>query len=225
MRASNNLRSRARKIFDWVEDEIWRGRVRVAMLGSRGEDEYLSRLAIMHRKLGISEEYAARGLCLFREAREIVCVPAGPNGELRPLAPVAWSRASEMRKAAEADGVMLTVRWGFRSVADQARMIRKQLSYGKSLDEALNRIAAPGYSEHHTGRAIDFERIPANIPFDRTPAFAWLYRNAAKFEFRMSYPPDNPYGIIYEPWHWYCYSGEMPEMDFDVASDPAPAAV
>lgn len=215
MRASKIIRSRARKILDSIGDEIWRASVRIEMLGNRGGDEYLNRLAIMHRKLGIPSTYSTRGLSLFREALEVVAVPVGLNDAVRPLAPVAWSGVSEMRKAAAAEGVTLVVRWGFRSVADQARMVRKQLSYGKSLDETLNRIAAPGYSEHHTGRAIDFEQIPADVPFHRTPAFTWLCQNAAKFNFRMSYPRDNPYGIIYEPWHWYCYTEETPRPGFD----------
>ena len=35
-----------------------------------------------------------------------------------------------------------------------------------------------------------------------TPAFAWLAANAGAHGFHMSYPRDNPHGIVYEPWHW-----------------------
>jgi D-alanyl-D-alanine carboxypeptidase len=29
-----------------------------------------------------------------------------------------------------------------------------------------------------------------------------LQAEAAGFGFAMTYPRDNPWGIIYEPWHW-----------------------
>ena len=42
-------------------------------------------------------------------------------------------------------------------------------------------IAAPGYSEHHTGRAVDLT-TPACDPlaeeFENTQAFDWLHLNA-----------------------------------------------
>ena len=40
--------------------------------------------------------------------------------------------------------------------------------------------------------------------FEKEPAFFWLTENAGKFQFYMSYPEKNGFGIIYEPWHW-CY--------------------
>jgi D-alanyl-D-alanine carboxypeptidase len=38
--------------------------------------------------------------------------------------------------------------------------------------------------------------------FERSPAFAWLQRNASRFGFALSYPRGNRHGIAYEPWHW-----------------------
>jgi len=38
--------------------------------------------------------------------------------------------------------------------------------------------------------------------FGETDAFAWLKANAARFGFVMSFPLNNPWGFIYEPWHW-----------------------
>ena len=63
----------------------------------------------------------------------------------------------------------------------------------------------PGYSEHHTGRALDITTSdcePLTEAFELTEAFTWLVTHASKYQFSLTYPRDNPYGIIYEPWHW-----------------------
>ena len=67
--------------------------------------------------------------------------------------------------------------------------------------------APPGYSEHHTGYAIDIgdADVPAtnlSPDFENTAAFKWLRENAAYFSFELSFPRDNPQNIMYEPWHW-----------------------
>src|SRR5690606_41627176 len=75
----------------------------------------------------------------------------------------------------------------------------------RSSDLILEVNAAPGWSEHHSGRAVDISapgEPPAEESFEATPAFAWLRANAAGLGFTMSYPRDNPHGIVYEPWHW-----------------------
>ncbi len=73
----------------------------------------------------------------------------------------------------------------------------------------MTHIAIPGFSEHHSGRAIDIHTKGKNIldeEFESTEEFIWLSKNAAQFEFRLSYPRSNSFGIIYEPWHWF-YTG------------------
>ena len=111
-----------------------------------------------------------------------------------------------MRAAAAKDGVTLVPLSGYRSVVRQAAIIREKRAGGETLAEVLKWIAAPGYSQHHTGRAIDIgapgkEDLAAS--FGRTTQFRWLKRRAAEFGFTLSYPPANDQGIGYEPWHWY----------------------
>lgn len=67
---------------------------------------------------------------------------------------------------------------------------------------------SPGFSEHHTGRAIDLSTPGSrclDVAFEQTPAFAWLRAHAADFGYYLSYPVGNPAGYHYEPWHW-CWS-------------------
>lgn len=114
----------------------------------------------------------------------------------------AW--LSMQRSAAEM-GVRLEAISGFRSIAYQAGILRRKRDRGMSIEEALSINTAPGFSEHHSGRAIDIGTPgcpPAEEVFETTAAFAWLRQHAAQFGFRMSYPRDNPHGVIYEPWHY-----------------------
>lgn len=160
----------------------------------------------LHAELGIPADYGADGgPPNFDEALELVDV--GPNlvGRMQRLTPLAAERWAAMAAAAEGDGVTLLLVSGFRSVDYQARLIRKKINAGQSIAEILAVNAAPGFSEHHTGQAIDIA-TPGSRPlteeFEATPAFGWLGENAASYGFSMTYPRDNPWGFVYEPWHW-----------------------
>jgi D-alanyl-D-alanine carboxypeptidase len=110
-----------------------------------------------------------------------------------------------MVAAAAKDELPLKPFSGFRSYIHQKGLIAKHLANGRSLEAILTHIAIPGYSEHHTGRAVDIftgEKYLLEETFDQTPEFEWLSKNAGRFGFLMSYPRENPFGIIYEPWHW-----------------------
>jgi len=74
-----------------------------------------------------------------------------------------------------------------------------------SLADILKVSAYPGYSEHHTGRAVDIgspDCAHLTEAFEATREFSWLAEHAAGFGFVLSYPRDNPHGIAFEPWHW-----------------------
>lgn len=168
--------------------------------------EELARIASLHAQLGIAPDYAARsGLPRIPEARELVVVAPGRNGRGRRLAPAAAAAWSLLEAAAERDGIRLILLSGFRDLEYQADLIRRKLEHGTALEEALAVIAAPGYSEHHSGHAVDVgtpDCEPLTERFEKTAAFAWLTRRAADYGFHLSYPRGNGFGIIYEPWHW-----------------------
>lgn len=163
-------------------------------------------LRVLHAELGIPDHYGRNhGLPLQPEATELVGVGLDifkREQRLSANTAVAWEA---LRRAAASDGVELQLVSGFRSIESQTSILRRKLSKGIPILEILRSSAAPGYSEHHTGRAIDVT-TPGSDPleelFERTPAYTWLQREAVRFEFRMSYPRGNPHGIVYEPWHW-----------------------
>lgn len=158
--------------------------------------------------LGVPRDYAgARGLSGVREPQQLVGIGGhdalGHEQRLTPSAARAWMR---MRAAAARDGIDLRAVSSFRSVDVQLAILRGKLADGQTIGEILRVNAAPGYSEHHSGRAIDLTTpgcAPLEEEFERSPAFAWLTENAGRFGFSLSYPRGNPQGFAYEPWHWY----------------------
>jgi D-alanyl-D-alanine carboxypeptidase len=160
----------------------------------------------LHTELGIPDDYGNDGVKpLFEEAVDLVDV--GPNlvGRMQRLTPETAASWQQMLTAARDDGIMLLIVSGYRSFEYQASLIRKKINAGQSLSEILQVNAAPGFSEHHTGRAVDVASPgsrPLTEEFESSEAFAWLRVNAAQYGFSMSYPRDNPEGFIYEPWHW-----------------------
>ena len=156
--------------------------------------------------LGLADDYGERsGLPLVAEP--CVLSYAGRDRYRRPLwltrdTARAWQR---MCVAALRDDITLQAISGYRSHAYQLGIFRRKLARGLSVADILTVNAAPGYSEHHSGRALDIGapgEPAAEESFEKTPAFAWLRRRAGEFGFVMSYPRDNPHGIVYEPWHW-----------------------
>ncbi|MEN7343254.1 MAG: M15 family metallopeptidase [Pseudomonadota bacterium] len=156
--------------------------------------------------LGIDADYAAsRNLPVYQEATQLVS--AGPNivGNEQQLEPATAGQWIAMRQAAEADGIDLLLVSGYRSITYQTELIQRKLDKGESLESVLRVVAPPGCSEHHTGRAIDIATPgvpPLTEAFEATEAFGWLSKNAGKHGFVMSFPRDNRFGYVYEPWHW-----------------------
>lgn len=145
------------------------------------------------------------GLPLVPEPAQLAL--AGFDRYRRPLwlradAARAWTR---MHLAAAREGVALDAISGYRSHDYQLGIFERKRARGLALAEILKVNAAPGFSEHHSGDALDIGapgEPPAEESFEQTAAFAWLQRHAAGFGFAMSYPRGNPHGIVYEPWHW-----------------------
>lgn len=156
--------------------------------------------------LGVPADHArVRRLALVREPRELSCIGHDIHDRMQWLAPRAASAFARLRKAAAADAVELQIVSAFRSADYQLGILRRKLERGQSMEQILRVSAAPGYSEHHSGRAIDLTTpgfAALEEEFEKSPAFAWLAENAARFRFTLSYPRDNPHGIAYEPWHW-----------------------
>ena len=161
-------------------------------------------------ELGISPDLIEmRGLPLCAEPEALEVAEVDDDGREYRLTPAAAAAWRKMKAAAAAEGVVLKLISAFRSIDRQVEILREKLAKGQTVEEILSASAPPGYSEHHTGRAIDIDTDgapPLEIEFEDTIAFAWLTRNAGRFGYVLSFPKGNRYGYQYEPWHWF-YAG------------------
>lgn len=177
------------------------------------EPDYLDRIRTIHRELGIPDHYLeTTRLPLYAEPDDLVATE--PDFYQRPqrLTLAAHRAWIAMRQAAAGEGIVLHLISAFRGLDYQCELIRKKLQKGDSIGEILTVNAAPGFSEHHTGRAVDLNTTDCAVleqEFENTEAFQWLKRKAQDYGFVLSYPRDNPWGIEYEPWHW-CYQPDNP---------------
>lgn len=156
--------------------------------------------------LGLPRNYGReRKLLLVREPRDLASIGIDIHDReqwLTPRAARAWLR---MRRAAADARIELQVVSAFRSADYQLGIIRRKLERGITMDDILRVSAAPGYSEHHSGRALDITTpgyTALEETFEQSAAFAWLLREGHRFGFVLSYPEGNRHGIAYEPWHW-----------------------
>jgi D-alanyl-D-alanine carboxypeptidase len=165
-------------------------------------------LLAIHRELKIPSDYAERtGLPAYQEPElsELVVAQLDEAGRPLVLTRSAAHALTALRLAAFQDGIELQPFSGFRSYVYQKGLLAAKLSKGISIEEILRILAAPGYSEHHTGEAVDITTPgcpPAEEIFEHTPAYSWLRVNAARFGFTESFPRGNPHSLVYEPWHW-----------------------
>jgi len=107
-------------------------------------------------------------------------------------------------------GKVLYLDSGFRSGAYQLIIFFQQLSANKfNLKKTCRRVALPGWSEHGAPERQACDFITLDIlrgkkdNFSCTPEYKWLLEHANAFGFYLSYPKNNKFGVVFEPWHWH----------------------
>jgi len=165
-------------------------------------------VAELHRELGIPSNYGVRyRLRLMPENAE--CISIGTDIfdrdiKLDKAAGEAWKA---MKTDAQRSNIDLQPVSGFRTIGYQAGLLRKKLNGGMAIGKVLRTSAAPGYSEHHSGRALDLTApgvAPLTSEFSMSRAYEWLKARAGMYGFHESFPNNNRHNIDWEPWHW-CY--------------------
>lgn len=130
---------------------------------------------------------------------------------------------NKMVLAAQNDGVTIVPLSGFRSVSTQNELfygVARQR--GQTPAQRATVSAPPGFSEHHTGYAIDVgdgNNSSSNLStsFEDTRASQWLRKNMSNFGFEFSFPKNNIQNINYEPWHIRFIGDEASQKEFEFA--------
>lgn len=168
--------------------------------------DYARTVSEIGSDLGIPPDYgASHRLRLQPEAVTLHSIGRDIYGRQQRMTPGAARAWNLMCRSAAEDGIDIQAVSAYRSVSYQADIIRKKLNSGQSISQILKVSAAPGYSEHHSGNAVDLTTPDSDVleeAFEDSEAFAWLTARASGFGFHLSYPRDNRHGVIYEPWHW-----------------------
>jgi len=144
-------------------------------------------------------------------------VPLNPNSIIK-LQPDAQAAITKMITKAKIEGVQLGLISGYRTLEDQNYLyFDLKAERGQSAQARAEVSAPPGYSEHHTGYAVDFideskSDTHLSPSFASTDAFKWLEKNAPYFSFELSFPEGNEANISYEPWHWR-YVGNQESLE------------
>ncbi|WOD40583.1 D-alanyl-D-alanine carboxypeptidase family protein [Nodosilinea sp. E11] len=143
----------------------------------------------------------------FEEAPADDLVTLSANRSIR-LRSAAASEYEAMAQAAAQEGIRLVPLSGFRSQAEQETIFfNLKAQRGQDAQTRAEVSAPPGYSEHHTGYAIDVgdgnqAGTHLNDGFADTRTYQWMETNAVRYGYELSFPADNFQGVAFEPWHW-----------------------
>lgn len=103
-------------------------------------------------------------------------------------------------KGSKEEGLNIYPSTAYRSIGFQSTLYNNYVARdGK--EKADTYSARPGYSEHHTGLAIDVNDVSA--AFNNTNEAKWLEENCYKYGFILRYPKESEdqTGYNYESWH------------------------
>lgn len=108
----------------------------------------------------------------------------------------------DLVKAAAKDKVALYPSSMFRSVRAQDAIVKRKVRQKQSPKTIYHTSSPAGFSEHHTGYAVDFAPINAN--FAKTKGYQWLVKNAEKYGWQQTFTPEfsAQTGVSEESWHW-----------------------
>ena len=108
----------------------------------------------------------------FKEEQHLVeFQDEGGSFRLTVNALKAWEK---MKAAAKLDGIHLYLVSAFRSISRQSKIVENKKKKGISEEDIFRANTPPGYSEHHTGRAIDINTKgfpPLEKTFEESDAF------------------------------------------------------
>ena len=149
--------------------------------------------------------YGHRAYAVAKKS-QVVVVGKYRSSRTVKLLPSAAAAFRKMQAAAQLQGVGITPISGYRGFDLQKYLFDKKVKKLGRPELAARWVAPPGYSEHHTGLALDVgdpstPKCDALPCFEKTRTYHWLTKNAARFGFELSFHEAEGH-IQFEPWHW-----------------------
>ena len=156
----------------------------------------LSPFYLIDKKHTVSSDYIPKNLIPLKK-NELFDI----NKNNLSLRSEAYEALKKLAEAALKDGIKLTVSSTYRSYEYQKNLFDYWVSVD-GLEEAERESARPGTSQHQLGLALDF--APVDDAFDETPAGKWVYENASKYGWSLSFPQgyEHVTGYRWECWHF-----------------------
>lgn len=156
----------------------------------------------------------------FKDASQIKLEYLGKNKTFSSktsyrLQPEVLKNMKEMLGAAHAEGNKnIIVTGSYRGINEQTRMFTELYKYWSKriknpYEKTNEKVAKPGYSEHHTGMAADIVSNGATSKtFAKTKFYKWMHANSYKYGFVERYPKgkESVTKYMWESWH-YRYVG------------------
>ena len=131
------------------------------------------------------------------------------NNEKIKIEKEAYEQYKKLKKDVQKDGVTIDLDSVYRSVSEQQKLW-DDWTKEKGIDYVKKYVAVPGYSEHHTGLAVDIclikdgKRVNDNDDMiaDRK-SFKIIHKKLADYGFILRYLEGrkDKTGYDYEPWH------------------------
>jgi len=126
------------------------------------------------------------------------------------IEPETYRHFEQLRQALKKKGIQIELDSVYRSVARQKEIVAEfTQKYGA--DYVKQYVAVPGYSEHHTGLAVDICLVVDGKVIDdndemiaQKEIFAQIHPLLAEYGFILRYPQgkESITGYSYEPWHF-----------------------
>lgn len=117
-------------------------------------------------------------------------------------------------KAAAKDKVALYPSSIFRSVRLQDTIIKRKIRQKQPPKTIYHTSSPAGYSEHHTGYAVDF--APIDAKFAKGKGYKWLMEHAHEYGWEQTFTKEysEKSGVSEESWHWRYVGDERGQAIF-----------
>ena len=123
----------------------------------------------------------------------------------------AYNAYLELKKFLETKNIFIEIDSSYRSLEEQQRILDDTIRES-GIEHASKYVAPVGYSEHHTGLAIDLALVVdgkkiaddgTNDLFDYDDIYREIHKYLQDFGFILRYPEgkESITGYNYEPWH------------------------